>query len=277
MSVLTGRPVKVLGSAQRAVIDTTLAADPYLSCIVAAKVDERNGSSSGQFWGINGGRSGLCFVGANLVPISGDERAMRSFAAMAGKRQRHSASICGRRELVLPLWEQLERRWGSARAVRDDQPFLLCTEPPAVRPDPLVRPTRAVEIDAYFPAAVAMFTEEIGVDPRYGDGGRSYRARVEELIHSGRSFVRFDGDELVFKAEIGAVSPWAALIQGVWVTPHRRGEGLAAAGVAAVVQATQSTFGRPACLYVNDFNVAARAAYRRVGFHQIASYASVLF
>jgi predicted GNAT family acetyltransferase len=30
-------------------------------------------------------------------------------------------------------------------------------------------------------------------------------------------------------------------------------------------------------LYVNDFNIAARAAYRRVGFREVGLYASVLF
>jgi predicted GNAT family acetyltransferase len=30
-------------------------------------------------------------------------------------------------------------------------------------------------------------------------------------------------------------------------------------------------------LYVNDFNTAARAAYRRVGFRDVGLYASVLF
>ena len=260
-------------------IDTTLASDPYVSCIVASRIDDSGirGRTGGEFWGINSGRSGLCFAGANLVPLAGDDRAMRHFASTAGRRTRRAAAVCGRREMVLPLWDQLTKAWGDARAIRADQPFLICPKAPAVAPDPLVRPTRPEEIDRYFPAAVSMFTEEIGVDPRAGDGGRSYRARVADLIHTGRSFVRFDGDELVFKAEIGSVSPWAALIQGVWVPPDHRGRGLATAGVAAVVQAVHRGFDRMPCLYVNDFNLAARAAYAKVGFRQVASYASVLF
>ena len=43
--------------------------------------------------------------------------------------------------------------------------------PPTVAPDPHVRPVRIEELDRYLPAAVAMFTEEVGVDPRLGDGG----------------------------------------------------------------------------------------------------------
>jgi uncharacterized protein len=35
--------------------------------------------------------------------------------------------------------------------------------------------------------------------------------------------------------------------------------------------------GRIASLYVNAFNTPARAAYQRVGFSQVASFATVLF
>ena len=110
-----------------------------------------------------------------------------------------------------------------------------------------------------------MFTEEVGVDPRPGDGGRGYRARVAELLSAGRAFARFEGDEVVFKAEIGALSSRVALIQGVWVAsgPARPGPGRA--GTAAVVAAAQR-LGRLPSLYVNQHNVAARAAYHRVGF-----------
>ncbi len=280
ITVMTSLPVRVLGPVQLPVIAAMLAADPFVGCIVAARFDahtQLNARLGGQFWGVNGGQGGLCFVGPNLVPLAGDDRALRAFAAMAARKPRYSASICGRRELVIPLWERLERRWGPARVVRADQPFLVCHEPPLIASDPLVRLARPDELASYFPAAVAMFTEEIGVDPTAGDDGRSYRARVGELIQQGRAFVRYEGDQVVFKAEVGSLSEKAALIQGVWIAPHRRGEGLAAAAMAAVVRAVQNGMGRVPCLYVNDFNLAARAAYRRVGFEQIASYSSVLF
>ncbi len=79
-----------------------------------------------------------------------------------------------------------------------------------------------------------MFIEEVGVEPRAGDGGASYRARVAELIAAGRSFARFEGGEVMFKAEIGALSNAVGQIQGVWVHPDRRGHRLGSAGTAGV-------------------------------------------
>jgi predicted GNAT family acetyltransferase len=141
----------------------------------------------------------------------------------------------------------------------------------------LVRPVRPEEIDRYLPAAVAMFIEEVGVDPCVGDGGVGYRARVAELIAGGRAFARFEGDRVVFKAEIGAMSARVGQIQGVWVHPERRGQGLGAAGTAAVVERLVHSLGRTASLYVNGYNAPARAAYRRIGFHQVGMFATVLF
>jgi len=147
---------------------------------------------------------------------------------------------------------------------------------PEVRSDPQVRMVRPDELDRYLPAAIAMFIEEIGIDPCADDGGASYRARVAELISAGRAFARFENGEVVFKAEIGALSGKVGQIQGVWVHPDRRGHGLGTAGTAAVA-ARLAAMGRVSSLYVNGFNHVARAAYTRIGFTQIGSFATVLF
>ena len=52
--------------------------------------------------------------------------------------------------------------------------------------------------------------------------------------------------------------------------PDRRGEGLAVAGMAAVVELVQATIAPTVSLYVNDWNEPARRAYERVGFRETA-------
>ena len=146
------------------------------------------------------------------------------------------------------------------------QPVMVTPGPPLVSPDPLVRRVRPDEIDILWPACVAMFTEEVGVSPVTGDGGASYRARLEQLIRGGRAFARIENGQVVFKAEIGAVTPQVCQVQGVWVRPQSRGRGLAAPGMAAVVIEAARSIAPLVSLYVNDFNAPARAAYRRVGF-----------
>jgi uncharacterized protein len=100
---------------------------------------------------------------------------------------------------------------------------------------------------------------------------------VSELIRSGRSYARISGGQVVFKAEIGAVTPLACQVQGVWVPPELRGRGHAAGGMAAVVTHALRSVAPVVSLYVNDFNAPARAAYRRVGFTEAGTFMSVLF
>jgi predicted GNAT family acetyltransferase len=154
---------------------------------------------------------------------------------------------------------------------------LELVEPPEVEPDPLVRRVRVNEVGTLLPACVAMFTEEVGVPPDSGDGGALYRARVEELVRTGRAFARIEDGRVVFKAEIGAVTPFACQVQGVWVHPDLRGRGHSVAGMAAVVRAALAEIAPRVTLYVNDYNTAARAAYRRVGFREVGAVRSVLF
>lgn len=220
---------------------------------------------------------GLCFSGPNLIPLRGTVSAIRSFADRALRRQRACSSLVGPAEQVMALWDELVVEWGPAREVRGDQPLMAIDALPSVAPDPLVRQVRPDEINRYLPAAIAMFIEEVGVDPRAGDGGVSYRARVAELIASGRAFARFEGDRVVFKAEIGALSTTVGQIQGVWVHPDRRGHGLGTTGTAAVVTRLVRGMGRTASLYVNSFNSPALASYRKIGFEQVGQYATVLF
>ena len=122
-----------------------------------------------------------------------------------------------------------------------------------------------------------MYTEEVGVSPEAGGGAELYRARVSQLISRGWSFARFDRGRLVFKAEVACASPRAAQIQGVYVPPDRRGQGLAVAGMAAVVNHVQQHVAPVVSLYVNDWNVPARRAYERVGFTQSATFSTVMF
>ena len=104
-----------------------------------------------------------------------------------------------------------------------------------------------------------------------------YRARVAQLIGKGWSFARIEDGKVLFKAEVAAVSPYAAQVQGVYVDPARRGEGLATAGMAAVVEIVLREIAPVVSLYVNEHNVAARAAYAAVGFEQSAVFSTIMF
>jgi predicted GNAT family acetyltransferase len=256
--------------------------DPVVNVFISSRVREAGldpARLGGQLWGYqSGGRLGsLCYAGANLVPVAATPPAITAFAGRARLLGRRCSSIVGPAQDVLSLWEMLRPYWGRPREIRPTQPVMAISGPPQVVPDARVRRVRPDELDILLPASVAMFTEEVGVSPVGADGGSAYRARVNELIGLGRAFARIEDGQVVFKAEIGSVTPLACQVQGVWVRPELRGRGLAEAGMAAVVEEALRNVAPVVSLYVNDFNRPARAAYRRVGFTDTATFASVLF
>lgn len=265
--------------AARAVLDREPVANAFVASRVAvAGLDPWR--LGGELWGwYAGGRlTSLCYAGANLVPVCATPEAVRGFAERARRAGRRCSSIVGPAGPTAELWSLLEPAWGPAREVRARQPLMVTTSvPAAVEPDPLVRRIRKDEMDLIMPACVAMFTEEVGVSPLAGDGGLLYQARVAELVGGGRSFARVENGEVVFKAEIGAATPQACQIQGVWVAPEHRGRGLSETGLAAVLRYALREVAPVVSLYVNDFNTVARAAYRRVGFREVGAFMSVLF
>ena len=283
------------GTVRSRVVDVDLdeaaqlcAADPVASVLAAARIESaraagavRGGST---LWGFEreGRLVALCWAGANLVPVcsADDVEALDAFAETALRQGRRCSSIVGDAGPVLELWDRLRSSWGPAREVRSNQPSLVIDGPPDVAPDASVRLGHTEDLDVLVPACVQMFIEEVGYSPLTGSPG-AYEARVRSLVEEGRSFVRMeqtpDGPQVAFKAELGAVSRAVAQVQGVWVPPHLRGRGLAAHGTAAVVEKTLATVAPVVSLYVNDYNTRALAAYRRVGFRRVGTYATVLF
>jgi hypothetical protein len=232
----------------------------------------------GEMWGFERGRElvSVCHAGANLVPVDANGPALRAFADRALAAGRSCLSITGPQRDVDPLWELLAPRWAPARDVRRGQPYLAIATAPAVTPDPLVRKVQERELDTLYPASVAMFTEEVGVSPET-EGKSVYRARVLQLVRAGWAYARIEHGQVAFKAEIGAATPHACQVQGVWVHPHRRGEGLAAAAMAAVVDLALREVAPVVTLSVNAHNRAARRVYARVGFVEHDRFTTVLF
>jgi uncharacterized protein len=264
--------------AVRAMLD----ADPVTNVFVSARLDlvgidalSRSGELFGHWQ--EGRLTSLCYSGANLVPVNATDAALDVFAAQASRQVRRASSVVGPADAALALGERLRGAWGPPREVRANQPLMAIGHESPVPPDPEVRQVHADEIDVLMPAAIAMFTEEVGVDPRADGGAAIYHARVSELVHSGRAYARIESGRVVFKAEVGAVSRHACQLQGVWVHPRLRGRGLSVPGMAAVVRHALRDHADIVSLYVNDYNTRARASYRAAGFAEVGTFATVLF
>jgi len=275
-------PIRQLGESERATVERILDLDPYAGAQIAERVAAHGLNwwrSDGRIYGYGTGRrvESLCWSGAHLVPVCTTPAAVTAYADLLGAEPRICSSIIGRADAVLDLWERLGGHWGPARDVRPHQPLLVADREAQIEPDPGVRLVQPGEVDQLFPAAVAMYTEEVGVSPLLDDGGRGYKRRIAELVRSKRAYARFVGDRVVFKAELAIVTRRTTQVQGVWVDPEFRGRGMAASAMAAVLRDALRRVAPTVSLYVNDYNAPARRVYARCGFVPNGSFATVLF
>ncbi|WP_232550145.1 GNAT family N-acetyltransferase [Propioniciclava soli] len=275
------RHCRVLDERDRDRVARIVDADPVVNCFLASRVDAGvlAPGGVGEVWGYpRRNPYALLHLGANCVPVNMDAEARAAFVDDLG-RWRNFIAMVGPASDVLGLWHALCERWGeSYEAVRVMRPRQLlmarsaASDAPA---DPRLRLAVADDFDSYFRAAAAMYHEELEEDPLITNPV-GYRTYVRSLIEQRRAFTIVEGAEVVFKADLGAMSSRVAQVQGVWVKPELRGRGLSVGGMAGVTDAIVAS-GRTASLYVNDFNAPAVATYRRCGYAEVGALASVLF
>ncbi|GAA2523139.1 DUF4081 domain-containing GNAT family N-acetyltransferase [Rarobacter incanus] len=296
MAWLVGRGRAAPAPAMRPLADEDLASaralcahDPVGSMLAAAKIQQACArgtltDAGGALWGLpaTGDLRALLWVGGNVVPVNPHRASGFHAAAAAVLRPiRALASMVGPALDVLPVWRTLGPGWITPRAVREHQLSMVMRGRAKVPAHPAARQSQAADFADLLPACVEMFTGEIGYSPLQ-TAPVAYPARVRALIGAGRSWMIplaaiVPGSRgIAFKAEIGAYFEGVAQLQGVWVNPRVRGQGIGTAGVAAIVNALAERQ-MASSLYVNDFNAAAIRAYERVGFRQVGEYATVIF
>ena len=261
-----------------------LDADPIVNAVVAARLKAAGSLQPRRLGGaVLGTRRGqhlsaAVYSGGNLIPVRGSEVGgdWAALAGAVGARPRVATSIVGRDDAVAALWQVLAPRWPAPRAIRREQPLLVLDGRVPVEGDATVRAARPSDLDRYLAAASAMFTEELGVSPHLAPGTSPFRSRIHDLIGAGRAFASFDfRGQVIFKADLGAVSAHTCQVQGVWVRPDLRGRGIGTAALATVLRHALE-LAPTVSLYVNDFNLAGRRVYAKLGMRRHATLSTVL-
>jgi ribosomal protein S18 acetylase RimI-like enzyme len=219
-----------------------------------------------------------CQSGA-VLPLGDDPVALRLLAEQA--RQRLSFlpprfQIVGPQGPVLTMLQHIARSGLRPRLERSQ--VYLVLEPGALPPVerlPELVTARPEDFDLVYESGARLRTEELDEDPREADPV-GYRRRVEEECRDGHAWLWRDAAGLCFRASVSAVTGDAAQVSGVYTPPERRQRGLATRGLSELCARLLERSGA-VCLFVNDFNVAALALYRRLGFVARAAWYSAFF
>ncbi|NLJ53035.1 MAG: GNAT family N-acetyltransferase [Intrasporangiaceae bacterium] len=225
----------------------------------------------------------LLWANANVVPVETSPESRDAFVDRLRRNRRQVASILGPKEQVEGIWSLVAPTWGEAREIRSRQPLAVTSTPPSalgITLDHRVRRAQPGEAEIVLPAAEHMFTHEIGYPPYIGSP-RAYLAAIAGLIRRGHTYIATDtgpdgAERVIFKTDIGSAALGCVQLQGVWLAPELRGRGYAVPLIASAVELVMRDVAQLVTLYVNDFNLPARAAYRRVGFVEAGDLMTVL-
>ena len=274
--------VRALTGANRDEALEFLAQSPVENLFLAAKVaaygiDRRRLGNVFAF--DRGGEIVSLMLDGGTVFVAGfDPGALPAFVGQLGPVRR-CTSILGPAISVLGLHLGLTERWPASWSgvsnIRRRQPLMLLERPPLIAPDPRVRRLTADDYPSYLDASVHMYTDEIGSSPfKYGTG---YERFVMQRLVDGDAFgVVDDHGKVIFKADLGPRLGDQAQLQGVWVDPALRGQGISVPALSGMLRLAMQRYPRIS-LYVNDFNAPAVKAYERLGFAEVGALATVHF
>ena len=129
---------------------------------------------------------------------------------------------------------------------------------------PGLRLATAADLELVAPVHAQMAFEESGTNPLFIDPEGFYR-RCARRIEQKRVWVNVENGQLIFKADVISDTPEVVYLEGVYVSPEKRGNGL---GARCIKQLTNEllTHTDSVCLLVNQQNAAAHACYQKAGY-----------
>lgn len=229
----------------------------------------------GTFYGCRnseGRLEGVALIGHATLIEARTVRAMQEFALVA---QTHT-----RTHMILGEQERIEQFWNfyadEGQEMRLASRELLFEIRHAMQVREEVQGLRLATLDdleQIVPVQAAMAEYESGINPLEVDP-EGFRARCARRIEMGRTWVLVEDGRLIFKTDIQADTPDVVYLEGVWVNPADRGNGV---GRNCLRQLCRDllTRTRSVCVLVNEENVRAHTFYRMCNFKGRGVYDSI--
>lgn len=224
-------------------------------------------------WREDGEWAGIAYFSGDIALYAPDPRAIEPLARYALRRHPFVPRIISRAETVDAFWQTFQE---APYAVLFDRNQLVYTLDPVdlvAAPEPALRLATLAEVDQVARIASAMSQEEIQMDP-LREHPVGYRRMVEQRVRLGRYWVLVEDGEIRFQVHLNSLTADAGQITGVFTPPKHRGKGYAKRGMGEFCRQAFALTPR-LCLFVNDFNVAARGLYEQVGFREHMRYRAI--
>ncbi|MGC2235864.1 MAG: GNAT family N-acetyltransferase [Pyrinomonadaceae bacterium] len=221
----------MLTEANRQEVLEFLAMRPVHTVVMTSFVQDNGMESAdnrGRFYGyrnLNGKLEGVALIGHTTLIESRSTDSLMAFAIAAKTSETPI-------KLLMSDGKTTEKFWNYF-AGAGQQPRLVCTELLFELNFPFlvqdckweVRPAKEDELEQIAEAHAEVALIESGVNPLEKDR-EGFLKRTLRRIEKERTFVVFENGKLVFKADIVAETSETAYLEGIYVAPEYRGQGV---------------------------------------------------
>lgn len=216
-----------------------LAVRPVHTVVMTSFIND-NGIESelnrGKFFGYRNAKGkleGIALIGHSTLV---EARSRESLTALAAKARTSETPI----HLIMSSGDSAQSFWNEY-TYGLTQPRLTCTEQLFQLSFPFmvqkcewdIRLAKPEELIQVAEAQAEVAEIECGINPMQKDR-EGFLKRVMRRIEQGRVFVVFDGDKLVFKADIIAETDETIYLEGIYTSPEYRGRGVGSSCLAAL-------------------------------------------
>ncbi len=221
----------------------------------------------GKFYGYRnseGELEGVALIGHSTLVEARSEAATRALAISARNAETPIHLIMSSGDAAQTFWNYLSDGLTQPRLTCVERLFEAAFPFMVQGTDTGLRLAEASELIAVAEAQAEVAFIESGVDPMLKDR-EGFLRRVARRIEQGRIFVVFDGDKLVFKADIIAETEDVAYLEGVYVGADYRGKGVGSKCLSALTVELLSRVSN-VCLLSNVDFTSAHRSFERAGF-----------
>jgi uncharacterized protein len=208
-----------------------LSARPVHTVVMTSLIRD-NGIESplnrGRFFGyrnLAGQLEGVALIGHSTLVEARTNEALKALAFTARVSETPIHLIMSSGTTAHSFWNYLSGFMKEPRLTCTELLFEVAFPFPVQKFDHELRPARTEELLQIAEAQAEVAEIESGVNPMLKDRD-GFLKRVLRRIDQGRVFVVFEGDELVFKADIIAETDTVAYLEGVYVGRPFRGLGI---------------------------------------------------
>ena len=265
--------VRALTETDRAAVQQLLQHYPLESVFLQGLLDDHGLCSPklrGQFfgWFKNNELAAVALLGHQIL-FCGDPAAFPSFAQTAVESKAKGFVVFGPKAEVDRLGQLLSSCGRATQTVKDFC-WYVCEKAARSTAQWQLQQASLEHLEVILALQAQLHLEATGVDPRLADPD-GFRERVAARIERGRTWIKMEAGQLVFKAELQSVTPTAVYLEGIWTNPDFRGLNIAKECVLELT-ARRLHQQQTICLAVEPEETAARHIYESAGFRQQGEY-----